>query len=146
MDLLGSLVCVFLEGGKTWKCLNHLHMLKYALMSWSVNLHSFSFHGGFYQQTGSLTMGSRLEPNYACQIFQQYPGTKPDLYKYYINYDIVKAAVCSKNELDDFTTSSTTSIRALSLPGLSVTRDYLFWPLPKKNTSRINNNHPYQGN
>ena len=69
-------------------------------------------------------MGSRLEPNYACEIFQQYPGTKPDLYKHYI-YDIVKAAVCSKNELDDFTTSSTTYIRALSLPGLSVTSDYL---------------------
>ena len=54
-------------------------------------------------------MGSRLGPNYAClfvghveeQIFQQYPGKKPDLYKRYID-DITGAASCSKNELDNF--------------------------------------------
>ncbi|CAH3199466.1 unnamed protein product [Porites evermanni] len=51
-------------------------------------------------------MGSRLGPNYAClfvghveeQIFQQYPGKKPDLYKRYIDY----ITACSKNELDNF--------------------------------------------
>ena len=54
-------------------------------------------------------MGSRLGPNYAClfvghveeQIFQQYPGKKPDLYKRYIE-DIAVAASCSKNGLDNF--------------------------------------------
>ena len=35
------------------------------------------------------------------QIFQQYPGKKPDLYKRYID-DIAGAASCSKNELDNF--------------------------------------------
>ncbi|XP_078355465.1 uncharacterized protein LOC144640130, partial [Oculina patagonica] len=76
-----------------------------------LTLNSFSFNGGFYQQTGGVAMGSRLGPNYAClfvghveeQIFQQYPGRKPDLYKRYID-DIVGAASCSKSELDDFAT------------------------------------------
>ncbi|XP_078354461.1 uncharacterized protein LOC144639077 [Oculina patagonica] len=76
-----------------------------------LTLNSYSFNGGFYQQTGGVAMGSRLGPNYAClfvghveeQIFQQYPGRKPDLYKRYID-DIVGAAACSKSELDDFAT------------------------------------------
>ncbi len=76
-----------------------------------LTLNSFSFNGGFYQQTGGMAMGSRLGPNYAClfvghvkeQIFQQYPGRKSDLYKRYID-DIVGAAACTKSELDDFAT------------------------------------------
>ena len=72
-------------------------------------LNSFSFNGDYFQQTGGVAMGSRLGPNYAClfvghvdeQIFQQYPGKKPDLYKRYID-DIAGAASCSKNKLDNF--------------------------------------------
>ena len=74
-----------------------------------LTLNSFSFKGDYFQQTGGVAMGSRLGPNYSClfvghveeQIFQQYPGKKPDLYKRYID-DIAGAASCSKNELDNF--------------------------------------------
>ena len=74
-----------------------------------LTLNSFSFNGDYFQQTGGVAMGSRLGPNCAClfvghveeQIFQQYPGKKPDLYKRYIDY-IAGAASCSKNELDNF--------------------------------------------
>ena len=56
-------------------------------------------------------MGSRFGPNYAClfvghieeQIFQQYRGKTPDLYKRYID-DIVGAASGTKEELEDFAT------------------------------------------
>ena len=56
-------------------------------------------------------MGSRLGPNYTClfvghieeQIFEQFSGNKPDLYKRYID-DIVGAASCSKPELNNFIT------------------------------------------
>ena len=74
-----------------------------------LTLNGFSFKGDYFQQTGGVVMGSRLGPNYAClfvghveeQIFQQYPGKKPDLYKRYID-DIAGAASCSKNELGNF--------------------------------------------
>ena len=74
-----------------------------------LTLNSFSFNGDYFQQTGGVAMGSRLGPNCAClfvghveeQIFQLYPGKKPDLYKRYIDY-IAGAASCSKNELDNF--------------------------------------------
>ena len=56
-------------------------------------------------------MGSRLGPNYAClfmghveeQIFAQYTGTKPALYKRYID-DIVGATSGSRDEIEDFAT------------------------------------------
>ena len=56
-------------------------------------------------------MGSRLGPNYAClfmghieeQIFEQYTGTVPALYKRYID-DIVGATSSSKSEIEDFAT------------------------------------------
>ena len=75
-----------------------------------LTLKSFTFNGSFYHQTGGVAIGSKLEPNYALffvghieeQIFQQCPGTKPDLYTRYID-DIVGEASCSKNELDNFT-------------------------------------------
>ena len=75
-----------------------------------LTLKSFTFNGSFYHQTGGVAIGSKLGPNYALffvghieeQIFQQCPGTKPDLYMRYID-DIVGAASCSKNELDNFT-------------------------------------------
>ena len=74
-----------------------------------LTLNSFSFNGDYFQQTGGVAMGSRLGPNYAClfvghveeQIFQQYRGKKPDLYKRYID-DIAGTASCSKNEFDNF--------------------------------------------
>ena len=76
-----------------------------------LTLNSFTFNGNFYQQTGGVAMGSRLGPNYAClfvghieeQIFEQFPGNKPDLYKRYID-DIVGAASCSRTELNNFVT------------------------------------------
>ena len=56
-------------------------------------------------------MGSHLGPNYAClfmghveeQIFAQYTGTKPALYKIYID-DIVGATSGSRDEIEDFAT------------------------------------------
>ena len=75
-----------------------------------LTLNTFSFNGNYYQQTGGVAMGSKLGPNYAClfvghieeQIFQQYNGKSPDLYKRYID-DIVGAASCNKQDLEDFT-------------------------------------------
>ena len=54
-------------------------------------------------------MGSRMGPNYVClfvryvekQIREQYTGFIPQLHKRYID-DIVGAASCRRNELDDF--------------------------------------------
>ena len=54
-------------------------------------------------------MGSRFDPNYAFlfmdyaeeQIFTQYPGTTPDLYKRYID-EIVGATSSTEQEIDDF--------------------------------------------
>ena len=72
-----------------------------------LTLNSFIFNGSYYQQTAGVAMGSKFGPNYAClfvghieeQIFLQYPGTKPDLYKRYID-DVVGTLSCS--ELDNF--------------------------------------------
>ena len=76
-----------------------------------LTLNTFSFNGDYYQQTGGVAMGSRFGPNYAClfvghieeQIFQQYRGKTPDLYKRYID-DIVGAASGTKEDLEDFAT------------------------------------------
>ena len=54
-------------------------------------------------------MLSKFGPNYAGlfvgqiekQIFLQYPGTKSNLYKRYID-DVLETASCSKSELDNF--------------------------------------------
>ena len=72
-------------------------------------LNSFIFNGSYYQQTAGVPMGSTFGPNYAClfvghieeQILLQCPGTKPDLYKRYID-DVVGTASCSRSELDKF--------------------------------------------
>ena len=58
-----------------------------------LTLNTFSFNGEYYQQTRGVAMGSCFGPNYACffvghieeQIFQQYKGKTPDLYKRYID-------------------------------------------------------------
>ena len=76
-----------------------------------LTLNTFSFNGNFYRQTGGVAMGSRLGPNYAClfmghieeQIFEQYTGTKPALYKRYID-GIAGAASGSREEIEDFAT------------------------------------------
>ena len=55
-------------------------------------------------------MGSRMGPNYAClfvgyveqQIRKQYTGFMPQLHKRYID-DIVGAASCQRDELENFT-------------------------------------------
>ena len=76
-----------------------------------LTLNTFSFNGNFYRQTGGVAIGSRLGPNYAClfmghieeQIFDQYTGTKPVLYKRYID-DIAGATSGSREEIEDFAT------------------------------------------
>ena len=76
-----------------------------------LTLNTFSFNENFYRQTGGVAMGSRLRPNYAClfmghieeQIFDQYTGTKPALYKRYID-DIAGATSGSREEIEDFAT------------------------------------------
>ena len=76
-----------------------------------LTLNTSSFNGNFYRQSGGVAMGSRLGPNYAClfmghveeQILSQYTGTKPALYKRYID-DIVGATSGSRGEIEDFAT------------------------------------------
>ena len=76
-----------------------------------LTLNTFSLNGNFYRQTGGVAMGSRLGPNYAClfmghieeQIFDQYTGTKPALYKRYID-DIAGATSGTREEIEDFAT------------------------------------------
>ena len=76
----------------------------------ALTLNTFSFNGNFYRQTGGVAMGSRLGPNYAClfmghieeQIFDQYTGTKPALYKRYI--DDAGATSGTREEIKDFAT------------------------------------------
>lgn len=73
-----------------------------------LTLNTFTFNGSYYQQTGGVVMGSRFGPHYAClfmghieeQIFEQYEGRTPDLYKRYID-DIVGACSCSNREIED---------------------------------------------
>ena len=74
-----------------------------------LTLNSFSFNNEYYRQLGGVAMGSRMGPNYAClfvgyveqQIREQYTGFIPQLHKRYID-DIVGAASCRRDELEDF--------------------------------------------
>ena len=76
-----------------------------------LTLNTFSFNGNFYRQTGGVATGRSLRPNYAClfmghieeQIFEQYTGTKPALYKRYID-NIAGATSGSREEMEDFAT------------------------------------------
>ena len=104
-------------------------------------------------------MGSRLGPNYAClfvghveeQIFVQYTGTKPALYKRYIN-DIVDATSGSREEIKDFATyfnifhpslNFTRTISDVQLPFLHL----CLKPIPDRLLTRIhykeNDTHSY---
>ena len=75
----------------------------------ALTLNTFTFNGKYYRQTGGVAMGSRLGPNYAClfmghieeQIFDQYPGRTPSLYKRYID-DIVGATSGTRDDIEDF--------------------------------------------
>ena len=74
-----------------------------------LTLNTFEFSGEYYKQTGGVTMGSRLGPNYAClfvgheeeRILSSYTGIKPDLYKQYMD-DVAGAASCSEEDLRQF--------------------------------------------
>ena len=74
-----------------------------------LTLNTFEFNGKFYKQTGGVAMGSRLGPNYACvfvgyveeHMLSSYAGTKPDLYKRYMD-DVAGAASCSEEDLREF--------------------------------------------
>ena len=64
-----------------------------------LTLNTFEFNGEYYKQVGSVAMGSRLGPNYAClfvgyveeRMLAEYTGRKPDLYKRYMD-DVAGAA------------------------------------------------------
>ena len=70
---------------------------------------SFTFNGSYYRQLTGVSMGTCMGPSFAClfmgyleqQIFNKYDGTKPLLFKRYID-DCVGAASCSYDELTNF--------------------------------------------
>ncbi|KAL9983865.1 hypothetical protein ACROYT_G006108 [Oculina patagonica] len=70
-----------------------------------LTLNTFTFNGNYDEQVGGVAMGSRFGPNYAClfmghieeQIFEQYPGRTPDLFKSQL---LRLKRICS--EADDF--------------------------------------------
>ncbi|XP_033117883.1 uncharacterized protein LOC117117624 [Anneissia japonica] len=70
---------------------------------------SFTFNGSYYRQLTGVSMGTRMGTSFAClfmgyleqQIFNEYDGTKPLLFKRYID-DCVGAASCSYDELTNF--------------------------------------------
>ena len=74
-----------------------------------LTLNTFEFSGEYYKQTGGVTMGSRLGPNYAClfvdhveeRMLSSYTGVKPDLYKRYMD-DVAGAASCNEEDLRQF--------------------------------------------
>ena len=74
-----------------------------------LTLDTFEFNGEFYKQTGGVAMDSRLGPNYSFlfvghveeRMLSSYTGTKPDLYKRYMD-DVAGAASCSEEELRQF--------------------------------------------
>ena len=63
----------------------------------------------YHKQAGGVAVGSRLRPYYAClfmghieeQIFTQYMGPAPALYKRYID-DIAGATSGTREEIEDF--------------------------------------------
>ncbi|KAK3736115.1 hypothetical protein QZH41_013536, partial [Actinostola sp. cb2023] len=74
-----------------------------------LTLNAFSFNGQIYHQTGGVAMGTKMGPNYAClyvgyfedQVFRQYTGFVPQLYRRYID-DVIGAASCNREELEGF--------------------------------------------
>ena len=74
-----------------------------------LTLNTFEFDSEHFQQSNGVAMGNKMGPSYAClfvghmehQMFLQYDGVVPDLYKRYID-DIGGAASCSKPDLERF--------------------------------------------
>ena len=74
-----------------------------------LTLNAFSFNDQHYRQIGSVAMGTKMGPNYAClfvgfieeRIRAQYTGFVPQLHKRYID-DVVGAAQCTRPELEQF--------------------------------------------
>ena len=76
-----------------------------------LTLNCFSFGNSYYKTINGVAMGTKMEPSYAnlhvCyienEIFSNYNGPKPDLYKRFID-DCVGATSSSKAELNQFIT------------------------------------------
>jgi hypothetical protein len=74
-----------------------------------LNTATFEFNEKYYSQISGIAMGSPMGGSFAClfigyleeQIFNSFTGTKPDLFKRYID-DCVGACSCSIEELQDF--------------------------------------------
>ena len=75
-------------------------------------LNCFSFADNHYKQVNGVAMGITMGPSYAnlfvgyieYQFFNQFNGTKPELYRRYID-DCIGATLSSREELDHFITS-----------------------------------------
>ena len=69
----------------------------------------FQFNGRFFRQVKGVAMGTKMGPSVACltmghfeeQLFSQYTGPRPILYKRYID-DIVGVATGSRHDLESF--------------------------------------------
>ena len=79
-----------------------------------LTLKCFSFADSYYKQINGVAMGTKMGPSYANlfvgyiehmhQFFNQYSGTKPELYHCYID-DCVGATTSTREELDQFKTA-----------------------------------------
>ena len=77
-----------------------------------VTLNCFSFSANYYKKINGVAMGTKMGPSYANvlvgfikpQFFQKFHGTKPELYRRYID-DCFGATSCSRQELDHFIAS-----------------------------------------
>ena len=77
-----------------------------------LTLNCFSFSDNYYKQINGVAMGTKMGPSYANlfvgfieqQFFDKFDGTKPELYRRYID-DCFGATSCSRQELDYFITS-----------------------------------------
>jgi len=78
-----------------------------------LTLNCFLFADNHYKQVNGVTMGTKMGPSYANlivgyienQFFNQFNGTKPELYGRYID-DCIGATSSNREELDDFITSA----------------------------------------
>ena len=85
-----------------------------------LTLNCFSFAGSYYKQINVVAMGTKMGPSYAKlfvgyiehQLFNQYYGPKPDLYRRYID-DCVGTTSSTREELDQFITAVTSFHPAL---------------------------------
>ena len=79
------------------------------LVSLVLNMNSFEFDGGFYQQVSGVAMGTKMGPSYAClfmgylerQIWDSYPGPLPNFFRRYID-DIVGITTMEISALHNF--------------------------------------------